>query len=100
VKQFVQVVGTPFSPWAPAAPARFVAEPCFDPPGVEGRLGATEENPDMFPSGGELGLDWPSSKGFAALPITFGVDAVRGIFPCRLSLPFLERLSETDCADA
>lgn len=101
VKQFVQVVGTPFSPWAPAAPARFVVEPCFDPPGEEGRLGATEENPDMFPaSGGELGLEGPISKGFAALPITFGVDAVRGIFPCRLSLPFLDRLSETDCADA
>ena len=41
---------------------------------------------------------WP--KGSAALPITFGVDAVRGILPCLLSLPFLDRLSETDCADA
>jgi hypothetical protein len=59
VKQFVQVVGTPLSPWAPAAPARFVAEPCLDPPGEEGRLGATEEKPDIFPSGGEFGLELP-----------------------------------------
>ena len=58
MKQFVQVVGTPFSPCAPAAPTKFVDEPCLDPPGDVGRLGATEENPDMLPaSGGELGFD-------------------------------------------
>jgi hypothetical protein len=68
VKQFVHVVGTPFSPGLPAAPARFVVEPCLEPPGEDGRLGATEEKPDiLFASGGEFGFDcamW--SKGLFA----------------------------------
>lgn len=44
----------------PAAACRLVVEPCLEPGGDDGRLGATEENPDMvpFPSPtGDMGMD-------------------------------------------
>lgn len=84
VKQLVHVVGAFPSPWLPAAACRLVVEPCFEPGGDDGRLGATDEKPDMvpFPSpGGELGIDCASSSNPFCFPARCrGVDAVRGIF--------------------
>ena len=65
-----------------------VVEPCFEPGGDDGRLGATEEKPDMFAEasgGGDPGFDWvtESNKLFMA-----GVEALRGIF-WRLSFAVL-----------
>lgn len=61
VKQLVHVVGVFPSPPFPPAACRLVVDPCFEPGGGdEGRLGATEENPDMvpFPSPeGDMGND-------------------------------------------
>lgn len=101
MKQLVHVVGAPLSTCAPAAPAKFVVEPCFEPPGEEGRLGATEENPDMVPaSGGEFGTEVISNvPPIVPSRTALGVEVVRGIF-CRLSVLFLVRLSETDCVEA
>lgn len=61
VKQFVHVVGPFPSFWFPeAAPCRLVVELETDIGGDDGRLGATEENPDIVPgaSPGEFGSDW------------------------------------------
>lgn len=60
MKQFVHVVGVFPSVAFPAAACRLVVEPCLEPGGDDGRLGATEENPDMvpFPSPtGDIGMD-------------------------------------------
>ena len=98
MKQLVHVVGAPVSPCTPDTPGKLVVEPCFEPPGVDGRLGPTEENPDMVPaSSGELGFDCTWSNGPLREPIkaALGVEVVRGIFG-RLSMPFFDRLSETD----
>lgn len=58
VKQLVHVVGALPSPPLPA-PCRFVVDPCLDTGGDDGRLGATEEKPDIVPGspGGEFGSD-------------------------------------------
>lgn len=99
MQQFVHVVGEFPSlllplllpPVVPAS-ARFVFEPFLDEGGGdEGRLGATDDSPDIVPvrsAGGELGLDWAMrSKGFP-LPamLAAGVEVVLGIF-CRQSGP-------------
>lgn len=89
VKQFVQVVGALPSAELPAAPCKFVVDPCFDPSGEEGRLGLTEENPEALPAasvGGELGFDCANlSKRFPRLLVLRPeTEALRGIF-CRLS---------------
>lgn len=86
MKQFVQVVGAFPSPWFPAAPCRLLVDPCLEPGGDDGRLGATDENPDMLPDasgGGELGLEWTKAPPRPAR-LAFGVEAVRGTF-CRRS---------------
>lgn len=60
VKQLVHVVGVFPSEVLFAAACRLVVDPCLDPGGDDGRLGATEEKPDMvpFPSpAGEIGKD-------------------------------------------
>lgn len=47
VKQLVQVVGAAPSSWLLLAPlCKLVDEPCLEPGGEDGRLGATEEKPD------------------------------------------------------
>jgi hypothetical protein len=88
VKQLVHVVGGAGfpSPWLLAAPCRFVVEPCFDPGGDEGRLGAADEKPDTTPepsAGGEFGVDC-ASRSSLDIPrparCAAGVDAVRGTF--------------------
>ena len=43
VKQFVHVVGVFPSPWLPPDDCRFVVDPCLEPSGEAGRLGATDE---------------------------------------------------------
>lgn len=70
VKQFVQVVGKPFSPMG------------LVPPGLAGREGAAELKPD---SGGEDGEDCGLTENMACCPIpaAFGVEIVRGIFLLR-----------------
>ena len=73
-------------------------EPCFDPGGDEGRLGATEENPDMVPflsPEGDIGIDWAScSKPFCFPARCAGVEAFRVNFGCLLGFP---GLNDCDC---
>jgi hypothetical protein len=93
VKQLVQVVG-PLPSLVPPALCRFVVDPDLGTGGDEGRLGATEEKPDTVPGPsppGELGRDWAMCSNPFCLPARWaGVDAFRGIFCCRLSLPDLK----------
>lgn len=87
VKQLVQVVGV--SVEFPAAPCKFVVEPCFAPGGGdEGRLAGTEERPDERPTsaGGEWEADCASLSNGFILADRPGVDAVLDIFPLRRSL--------------
>lgn len=60
VKQLVHVVGVFPSEVLLAADCKLVVEPCLEAGGDDGRLGATEENPDMVPlasPAGEIGID-------------------------------------------
>lgn len=83
MKQLVQVVGTPLSPF-------------LDPPGLAGREGTVLLTPD---SGGELGEDCTLVDAlWRASAAVFGVDTVRGIFCLRGSESRL-RISLTDAAE-
>lgn len=94
VKQLVHVVGAFPSLPLPAAACRLVVEPCFEPGGEQGRLGATEEKPDMvsFPSPeGETGIDWASCSNPLCFPARCaGVEAFLTSLCCLFELPDLK----------
>ncbi len=92
MKQFVQVVGAPLgSTLPPPLPPRPLLLPptlplFFVPPGLLGREGTVELNPD---GGGELGLEcvWvflPGNDGSYGSCEASGVELARGIFIVRL----------------